>query len=257
MPWDDSNDESGAEGDGDAAGASAEHEVRQESCASDRGGCPVALEDKVFTAMNELVDKAHGMIIQQQIAQGCATLQQLQHHVNSIFTGNTEESTRMKLADWMKYCHATHQESTRSIADVQWPPSCDTWVIFLLETRPMVGSYKRFLGVIGNVVEVATRYWSKQLNKSSSDLSPMKLYSAMHFRTIATLKRQYGMGVTQVEGITMQEARNAMHFGDIDSVSGVAALAAFTMGVSMGGRRPRTLTAMKLAHIKLTAGDYR
>ena len=62
------------------------------------------------------------------------------------------------------------------------------------------------------------------------------------------------MRVTQVEGITMQEARNAMHYADFDSVSGVAANAAFTMGVSMGGRRPRTLTAIRLEHIKLSVG---
>ena len=69
-----------------------------------------------------------------------------------------------------------------------------------------------------------------------------------------TLKRQHGLGVKQVMAITMHEARNAMHFGDADSVRSIAACAAFAMGANMGGRRPRTLTAIRLGHIRLYVG---
>ena len=45
------------------------------------------------------------------------------------------------------------------------------------------------------------------------------------------------MGVKQVLAVTMDEARNATHFGDVESVRGVAMCAAFTIGTVMGGRR--------------------
>ena len=63
------------------------------------------------------------------------------------------------------------------------------------------------------------------------------------------------MGVKQVLAITMDEARNATHFGDAESVRGVAMCAAYTIGTVMGGRRPRTLTAIRLRDLRLYVGS--
>ena len=63
------------------------------------------------------------------------------------------------------------------------------------------------------------------------------------------------MGVKQVlANVTMDEARNATHFGDAQSVRGVAMCAAFTIGTVMGGRRPRSLTAIRLRDFRLFVG---
>lgn len=69
-----------------------------------------------------------------------------------------------------------------------------------------------------------------------------------------TLKREHGVGVRQVAAITMHEARNGTHFADHESVRGVAACAAFSMGCLMGCQRPRSLTGILLKHIKLEVG---
>ena len=47
----------------------------------------------------------------------------------------------------------------------------------------------------------------------------------------------------------MDEARNASHFGHAESVRGLAMCAALTIGTLMGGRRPRTLTAIRLRNL--------
>ena len=62
------------------------------------------------------------------------------------------------------------------------------------------------------------------------------------------------MGMKQVKAITMIEARNGTHYTDLLSVKGVAQALAFSIGVTMGGKRPRTLTAIKLAHCMLKVG---
>lgn len=69
-----------------------------------------------------------------------------------------------------------------------------------------------------------------------------------------TIKREHGMGVKQVLAVTIDEARNATHFGDAESVRGVAMCAAFTIGTLMGGRRPRTLTSIRLRDLKIFVG---
>ena len=51
----------------------------------------------------------------------------------------------------------------------------------------------------------------------------------------------------------MQEAQSACNFVDAYSLQGMAAAAAFSIGCLMGGRRPRTLTAIKLKNVQLTA----
>lgn len=62
------------------------------------------------------------------------------------------------------------------------------------------------------------------------------------------------MGMKQVKAITMIEARNGTQYTDLLSVKGVAQALAFSIGVTMGGKRPRTLTAIKLSHCMLEVG---
>ena len=68
-----------------------------------------------------------------------------------------------------------------------------------------------------------------------------------------TVKRQHGFGVRQVEAISMQEAQSGCNVADAYSLQGMAAAASFSMGCLMGGRRPRTLTAVKLKDIEFIA----
>ena len=72
---------------------------------------------------------------------------------------------------------------------------------------------------------------------------------------ILALKREHGIGVKQVEAITMEECRNACKFGDPNSVRGVSACAAFALGALLGGRRPRSLTTVKLKDLFIWASE--
>lgn len=227
---DNRNDDDGeTSADEDAEVAVASESAATKSSTAVPGASRSSLEDRVLGAMHNLVDKAHSMMLQLQQAGGARSTELLQQHANSVFAGNTEESTHMKATDWLKYCNILHPGGQSDIALVGWPPSVDGWVKFLLALRPTVGSYKRFQGVVGNVIEVATRFWSQRRDMPAAQLNPAFLYDAMHHRTLHIVKRSWGMGVTQVEGITMLEARNAVHFADSDSVRGIAACAAFCL----------------------------
>ena len=87
--------------------------------------------------------------------------------MDSIFDGNTEESTRMNLNDWSIYCKIVYNKATVALADAAWPLSFEEWQTFLLQARPGAGSYKRFQGVFGNVCEVAVRYWARKRGMAS------------------------------------------------------------------------------------------
>ena len=52
------------------------------------------------------------------------------------------------------------------------------------------------------------------------------------------LKREYGLGLSQVAAISMKAARSACNLGDPDSVVGIVMCGTFSLGVLMGGRRP-------------------
>ena len=82
---------------------------------------------------------------------------------------------------------------------------------------------------------------------------PRALYEADHSRSMRSLQREYGFAVSQVSPITQYEAINRPYHCDPWSVKGVSMAVSFTMGCLMGGWRPRTLTAIRLKDITLTA----
>ncbi len=59
------------------------------------------------------------------------------------------------------------------------------------------------------------------------------------------LAREFGLQRNHVEAIKMEEARSGALFCDTDSIIGLLEACAWTLGCLLGGRRPRTLTAMR------------
>ena len=211
-------------------------------------GGSLSLEEKLVVAL----DDVHLQEAKELLAGNNRTAETLLAHLNLAITANTETGRDIKVADWLMYTQIVHNQAI-SVQDVTWPPSRDDWQKFVLAARPKVSSYDRFKKVVGNVKSIGIRYWSQQRNILSEQVDPTKLYEAVHSTTMRALKREYGMNVRQVSPITMHEARNATHFADVDSLRGVAACAAFTLGCLLGGRRPRTLTSIRLTDIVLTA----
>ncbi len=209
-------------------------------------------EARVFQAVSGMLFNAQADVVEEQLHRKGPTADRLLRHVNTLFQGNTEEGSRMKLGDWTLYCNIVHGGLLPEIQDIQWPPTCDDWKFFLVNARERTASYKRFQGMVGNVCEVAVRYWYKLKGVAKETLDPRIMYGAEHHRVMHTIKREHGMGLKQIAPITMHEARNGTHFADHDSVRGVAACAAFCFGTLLGGRRPRTLTAILLEDLELT-----
>ena len=145
-----------------------------------------------------------------------------------------------------------HDGKVPSITEVIWPPSKDAWLLFLTEG---VLRYQATQGSeVGNVCDIANKYWSQHKQLLVNDIDPRVLYSLIHRQAMGSIKRACGSAVHQVKPISKHEARNATHYQDCESLRGISACAAFSIGTGMGGRRPRTLTAIRLSDLKLTVG---
>ena len=66
---------------------------------------------------------------------------------------------------------------------------------------------KRFATLLANVANVGSVYYARQRNVLACTVDPRKLHAADSKKLMQALKREYGVGVRQVMGITMQEAR--------------------------------------------------
>ena len=257
LDWneDDSPSANGSDDDGDGE---SEEEMDVADVHSPKPGEPqLTPEARVFQAVSGMLFNAHVDVVEEQLRRKGPTADRLLRHVDTLFQGNTEEGSRMKLGDWALYCNVLHGGQLPEIQDIQWPPTCEDWKFFLVHARERTASYKRFQGMVGNVCEVAVRYWYKQKGVAKETLDPRIIYGAEHYRVMHTIKREHGMGLKQIALITMAEARNGTHHADHDCVRGVAACAAFCFGTLLGGRRPRTLTAVLLEDLQFTFGVVR
>jgi len=239
----DSPSGSGADDDGDIANSDGRERPG--------GAC---LEDTVMGMITSMMDGGAAVEAEHILESGGRSAECLRGHVEALFSCNTADGSRTKLGDWTLYCTTVHGEKIPKFKDVQWPPSAKAWTDFLLNARTRVSSYLRFKCVVGNVCEVAIRFWSQQRGVFKEAVDPRILYRPVHTRVMCTIQRHHGLGIQQVLAISMQEARNATHFGDAESVRGVAMCAAFCVGI-MWGRRPRTLTAIRLRDVRLTVGS--
>ena len=77
-----------------------------------------------------------------------------------------------------------------------------------------VFSYKRVQGVMGNICVVANCYWSRVLEEDLAAICPRILYRIKQHRAMNAVKREHGLGVRQVEAISMQEAQSGGNFAD-------------------------------------------
>lgn len=190
----------------EAAGTSDEEEL---DAADPTGALHECMEDCIFSVVREMLDEAQGLEVAQQMASGGWSVAQLKQHMSDMFASNTEEVSRLKFGDWVHYCKIVYGRQP-NIEEVTWPPSVEQWVHFLLSVRPKVFSYKRFLNLVGNVAHIASQHWEKKTGTPSTKLQPSVLYPSAHKQAIATVRRQYGMGMKQVmpKAITMIEARN-------------------------------------------------
>ena len=128
-----------SEASGAASGTSSEEDEAGggTSVQLDKGASP---EQIVFREVQDIIDSGHAVEVEQTLARGGRGAASLQAHVASLFLGNTEEGSRMKLGDWTLFCKLMYKGSIPEIRHVQWPPSAESWVCFLFEARVRVSS---------------------------------------------------------------------------------------------------------------------
>lgn len=193
------------------------------------------------------------------LARNDADSKRLLEHSRKLFTTSTGHGSARKLRDWMLYCKLAHACTIPDLGLMEWPPAEDKWLQFLVHLRQSVSSFQMFKGVVGNVCHTAKMYWSKidAGREERGELDPRLRYVFQHRKVMNDLRREYGMHVKQVAAITMEECRNACNFADWESVVGVSRLAAFYVLAGLGGRRPRSLTSIRLEDVELFAGEGR
>ncbi|GLC67421.1 hypothetical protein PLESTF_000554400 [Pleodorina starrii] len=171
--------------------------------------------------------------------------------IEGMFAANTAKGVDTKKRDWRVYVSIVHEEA-EALEDVPWPPADrHAWLSFLANARPLVRSYKRFRSLVGNVCEVGLALLAHRTKAGDENMKdPRVTFSAHHRRMMRLLQRQYGMRVKQVPGITMLEARNMFRFIDAESIEDVSMIASFNMGVTLGGRRARTVAGIRVCDIK-------
>ena len=177
----------------------------------------------------------------------------LYNHVRQDFYANTESLSRQKRADWGMYSRFMCEGKTKDIDELPWPPTCKSWVQFMIDLRPKVGSQPRFNQVLHHVCSCASSFWGRARGVQEACIDPRSMYARVHTSTDSMLQREYGFSVSQVAPITQYEAINGPYFCGQDRVREIMMGAAWCMGAALGGRRPRTLSSLRLEDVTLRA----
>ena len=232
-------------------------DVGSEDCALDQDldSAPATLEGECLKIVTDGLDSVHLQEAHEALHDKTRNTASLHRHIDDLFTTNTEDGTLARVADWRLYCMVVYGKVIPEVADIKWPPTEPEWKQFLLAARPKVSSMKRLEHVVGSVCWVASRHLSRKFGSlpEAHLWDPRKMYQLEHRRTMGLIRREHGVGVQQVEAITMAEFKNATRFADHDSVQGMAECAAFTLAALLGGKRARSLTAVRLRDVKLFA----
>lgn len=213
-------------------------------------------EGNIFDNLSAIVDSALSHSLHEKAGRLPQLRDRLLQHQRGMFACATEAGCKQKERDWLTYCHLMHGNKIPDLDSMPWPPSEEEWLKFLQDGRKQVSSHERLTRWAGNVAEVGSRYFRRVRQHraaTAKELDPRKLYFLEHVKMLRILKREYGVELRQVAGIDMVEARNFGYFVDLDSVVGLSQAASFAMGCLFGGRRPRTLTSIKLRDCRFFA----
>jgi hypothetical protein len=207
-----------------------------------------ACDDALVRALNTIADDAYYESLKAELQHKFHEQRMLPQHVTAFFSASTRTVALQKQRDWELYC-AIVLPPARSLPaphDVPWPPPRDVWLDFLVGARKRVRSYERLRMVMCHVCSCAVAFHARERGVPPLSIDPRSIYTAETRRALTRIRRQYGLGVVQVEGITHQEVMSVSNFVDPCCLRDVIAAAAFYMGAHLGGRRPRTLTSLRV-----------
>lgn len=90
-------------------------------------GAPPTVEATIYEYMQGLVDDAHCIQADSDLHTRGGLGAALRAHISTLFRGNTEDSTRTKIGDWVLFLKLTYAGRIPPIIDVQWPPTEQQW----------------------------------------------------------------------------------------------------------------------------------
>ena len=183
----------------------------------------------------------------------CASTQaQLVKHAQTLFGAATAKGEDMKRRDWGRFLSLQFPDGAPDLSSMQWPPGREEWLEVVKNSRARVGTHRRHKGWLSNIVHTACKYFARVRECSEASLDPRQLYQSDPLTLMSALKREYGVGVRQVVGITIREANDGPFVLDPESISECAKGAAWTLGTVCGGRRPRSVAGVRVSDLEMT-----
>lgn len=186
--------------------------------------------------------------------------------VNAPFAAATSGGRENEAAAWQVYSGILKDETLWAgwpdAARNAWPIPVMQWIRLLGRMRAQYNSYGSFQNAVNAVCKVGTKMAHNmhvaECLKAGKDVAhasgpqafdPRVLYSMQHRQMMDWIRRDGGVQVKHTEYINMEEARNGHKFTDHRALPGLQASACWNMENLSGGRRPRSLSALRVRHL--------
>ena len=234
-------------------GATSKLGMSSEQRAPSLGAQFAAMEAELWETVDDMDDRDVAETVRrvQRIPKPPAVLEA---HCAQLWSGNTADGTKLKIRAWDLAVRTLYGEDLSLDAmNKRWPPTREAWVAFLVALRLQVLSYKRFRGVVGTFCLIAKRHFGVLRGVPPDSMDPSMEHRLAHAATCKTMARECGLKLRQVQGIDQSEASSGVFWADADTLKGLSQAAAWAVGCLLGGRRPRSLTAIKMRHVQFRA----
>ena len=187
--------------------------------------------------------------------------------VNAPFSAATAKARENEAAAWRSYNEVCAREfwHEKPESKGRWPLPVRQWCELLVLLRRKYGSYNAFCNAINMVCKVGSKAAHNVHIAESQragvdvgsmqgvrDFDPRVIYQAQHRSTMDLVRRDSGVQVKHTEYINMEEARNGHKFTDHTSLPGLQESACWNMENLSGGRRPRSIAALRVRHLRWT-----
>ena len=187
--------------------------------------------------------------------------------VNAPFSAATAKGRENEAAAWKTYNEVCAREFWHEKPENKgrWPLPVRQWCELLVMLRRKYGSYNAFCNAINMVCKVGSKAAHNvhiaECQRAGVDVGSMQgvrdfdprvIYQAQHRSTMDLVRRDSGVQVKHTEYINMEEARNGHKFTDHTSLPGLQESACWNMENLSGGRRPRSIAALRVRHLRWT-----
>jgi hypothetical protein len=141
-------------------------------------------------------------------------------------------------------------------------PTAEEWLAFVEFSREHRATYQAACNNVQRVVNVGInlrmQHDQRMLRRAGrtcivtrEQYDPRVLYSQQHMTLKTLLRRDMGMQVQKTEPLTVQEAKSGHNFTDPWCLQGWLMAASFNIGNTSGGRRPRSVSSLRVGDVQV------